>query len=273
MKEGEKVFEEIPEVIMEKRLECQEASESHVMMYSLRYHSDDCEVEGIAAFPEDVNGQKWPALIFNRGGNREFASLTPEKLCKYAACGYATFGSQYRGNCGGTGKEEFGGSDINDVIHLIDIALQLPCVRKEGVYMLGRSRGGMMTYMACALDERIRAAAVCAGLADSVMMYETREESMKLVYHELVGGSPEECPEAFRRRSAVCWADKIEPPILICQGTSDWRVIPEQAYKMDRALEDAGKEHRLIVYENADHSLEGTPYLDDVIQWFQEHPL
>ena len=90
---------------------------------------------------------------------------------------------------------------------------------------------------------------------------------------ELIGGTPEELPEEYKKRSAVYWADKILPPVLICQGTADWRVVPEQAYKMDRALTAAGQEHKLIVYEGADHSLQGTSYVKDVLDWFAAHPL
>lgn len=246
-----------------------------VRLYSIRYQSDDCEVEGYAAFPPEGNGP-WPGLIFNRGGNREFGFLRTEVVCRYAQRGYATFGSQYRGNRGGTGQEEFGGADVNDVIRLIDIALELPCVCKAGVYMIGHSRGGMMTYRACAMDDRIRAAGISAGVADAFIMYDRfhdGEYDMHEDMQELIGGSPEEFPEEYARRSAVCWADKIIPPIIICQGTDDWRVIPEQAYKMDKALTEAGKEHKLIVYEGADHSLSGTSSVDDILEWFAEHPL
>ena len=162
---------------------------------------------------------------------------------------------------------------MDDVIALTDIALALPFTRHEGIYMLGHSRGGMMTYLCCARDKRIRAAAIGAGLADCFTMYRTREDSMKQVFHELVGGSPEEKPEAFQARSAVCWPEKIIPPILICQGTDDWRVVPQQAYDMDAALSKANKVHKLIVYPGADHSLKGTSYIDDVIAWFQSYPL
>lgn len=246
-----------------------------VCLYSIRYQSDDCEVEGYVGFPLLHDGP-WPGLIFNRGGNREFGFLRPEIICKYAQFGYAVFGSQYRGNQGGTGQEEFGGADVNDVIHLIDIALKVPCVRKEGIYMVGHSRGGMMTYRACAIDKRIRAAGIHAGLADAFIMYDRfhdGEYDMRQDMQELVGGSPEEMPEEYVRRSAVCWADKILVPLIICQGTNDWRVIPEQAYKMDKALSEAGKEHKLIIYEGADHSLKGTTSIADVLTWFDEHPL
>ena len=126
------------------------------------------EVEGYASFPKNKDKTKpLPGLIYNRGGNREFGTINTTMLCKLTRAGFVVMASQYRGNCGGTGKEEFGGDDVYDVIKLIDIMLELNFVKKDGVYMLGQSRGGMMTYRACSIDRRIKAAVVMSGIADS----------------------------------------------------------------------------------------------------------
>ncbi|MGN0839143.1 MAG: alpha/beta hydrolase family protein [Pyramidobacter sp.] len=271
-KELGEYLRELPDVLRVTAVESPEKFRDTVRLYTFRYRSDDCEVEGCASFPLKGKGP-WPGLIFNRGGNREFSALKPAMIANLASSGYIVLASQYRGNCGGTGREEFGGRDVDDVIKLIDLMMELPIARHEGVYMLGRSRGGMMTYLACARDSRIRAAAVLAGMADNVMMYNTRDDDMKKVYHELVGGGPEEMPEAFRARSAVCWADKIIPPILLCHGTADTRVVYEQAVEMDKALTAAGKDHKFITYEGADHSLKDTGAGKEALKWFAEHPL
>ena len=228
-----------------------------VRLFSLFYQSDGLRVAGYLSVPKE-RSQPAPAVIFNRGGNREFGLLHPNAVCRLSARGYVALGSQYRGNGGGEGQEEFGGAEINDVIALIDLCQRLPFVKQGGVYMQGHSRGGMTTYLCCARDQRVKAAAIGAGVSDCVAMYHSREQSMKDVFHELVGGSPEQMPEAFRARSAVCWPEKIIPPVLICQGMEDWRVIPQQAYDMDAALTRAGKEHKLTIYPGADHSLRGT---------------
>lgn len=137
--------------------------------------------------------------------------------------------------------------------------------------MLGGSRGGMMTYRACSIDKRILAGVVYSGLADCIDMYNSREEEMKRVFHELVGGSPSECPEEYIKRSAVYWAKKINAPILICHGTSDEKVRVEQAYKMADELKKANKTYKLMIYENAEHSLKGTTWLKDSIKWFRQY--
>lgn len=246
--------------------------EGRVRLYAICYQSDDCRVMGYAACPADPDAPL-PCLIYNRGGNREFGYLRPEAVCRFAVRGYVVLGSQYRGNCGGTGREEFGGADVNDVIRLIDMGLALPCCQKGGVYMVGHSRGGMMTCLACARDDRIRAAVLGAGMTDCFMMYETREQSMKDVFHELVGGGPDTHAEAFAARSGTCQAHRIHTPMLICQGTDDWRVVPEMSQKMYEKLQEAGCECRLVIYPGADHSLKGTTFTDDATAWLAAHPL
>lgn len=124
-------------------------------------------------------------------------------------------------------------------------------------------------------DTRVRAAVVAAGLADSFTMYyrfDGTEFDMKQDCNELIGGSPVELYEEYVKRSPICWADRILCPVLIEQGTDDWRVTPGQAFAMDRALTAAGKEHKLIVYEGGDHSLEKTAWFEDAIAWAERPP-
>jgi dipeptidyl aminopeptidase/acylaminoacyl peptidase len=53
--------------------------------------------------------------------------------------------SQYRGNNGGEGHEELGGSDLDDVSNLLETAKSRPYADTTNVFMCGVSRGGMMT--------------------------------------------------------------------------------------------------------------------------------
>src|SRR5207247_311744 len=75
---------------------------------------------------------------------------TPNILDFYelASHGFVILASQYRGNDGGEGREEFGGADVNDVINLLSIAASLPDADPKNVFLYGLSRGGMMTFLA-----------------------------------------------------------------------------------------------------------------------------
>ena len=272
-------------ILSAERIAPPEGYEDKVLLFSLFYRSDDCKVAGFAAVPKELAEQgaeeakaSLPSLIFCRGGNRDFGLLSPLPVCFRASKGYAVFASQYRGNLGGTGREDFGGQDVHDITNLIDIALSTSFVKGRQVYLVGISRGGMMAFRACQdYGDKIRACVINSGLTDARAMYYTREQSMKDVFHELVGGGPEELPEEFDKRSAVTFADQIHVPVLIAQGTADWRVVPAQAYSMAEALKAAGKvegiDYQLLIFEGADHGLRGTDYYRHEKAWFESHPL
>lgn len=59
--------------------------------------------------------------------------------------------SEYRGKGGGEGREELGGTDVNDVLSLFPLAHNLGYVDRGNVFMAGVSRGEMQTLLALKL--------------------------------------------------------------------------------------------------------------------------
>ena len=55
------------------------------------------------------------------------------------------------------------------------------------------------------------------------------------------GRGPEDRPEAFRSRSAVRVADRLNMPVLLQQGMKDRIVPPDQVWRLSAALERAGR--------------------------------
>src|SRR6185369_5227400 len=118
---------------------------------------------------EEHEWQKVAAIIYNRGGNREFSKLMPWMqygFYDFVSNGFVVIGSQYRGNDGGEGREEFGGAEVRDVLNLIPLAKSLDYVDMSNVFMFGESRGGMMSYLALAYNIPVGAAATIGGAVD-----------------------------------------------------------------------------------------------------------
>jgi dipeptidyl aminopeptidase/acylaminoacyl peptidase len=230
-----------------------------VQISRISYLSDGLDVKGYLLIPRD--GEAMPAVIYNRGGNREFGALTDTtaalRLAPVAAWGYVVIASQYRGNAGGEGQEEFGGNEINDVLNLIPLLESLPQVDATRIGMYGWSRGGMMTYLALSRTGRIRAAIIGAGMANSYDTVTRRPEMEQYVYSELVPGWEENRESALEARSAVRWPEYLnkETPILLLHGSSDWRVHPSQALEMADALYHAKHPFRFVFFEGGDHAL------------------
>jgi dipeptidyl aminopeptidase/acylaminoacyl peptidase len=248
-----------------------------VVVQRITYLSDGLHVRGYLAEP--ISGDGLPAIIFNRGGNRDFGALRDfgaiVSLGTLAQQGYVVVASQYRGNAGGEGREEFGGADVNDVLNLIPLLEHHPRVDATRIGMYGWSRGGMMTYLALSRTDRIRAAVVGAGMSDAFGSVARRPEMEDGVMAQLVPDWASQRDIALDARSAVRWPERLHKgtPILLLHGSSDWRVHPTQALNMARALYEARHPFRLVFFEGDDHSLSGNRVEVDrlVIDWFNRY--
>lgn len=246
-----------------------------VDVYQMRSLSDGLEVVGFIVNPKGNQG-KLPPLIYNRGGSREEgkidAAMLPP-LATFAIHGYVVIASQYRGNDGGQGKDEYGASDVNDVLNLIPLAESLPFVSPGKVFMLGASRGGMMTYIALSRTDKIKAAAVYSGLVDCIQTYNEREQGMKLVLIDLIGGTPEQKEADYKLRSVNYWPEKINTPVLILHGDADQNVNVTQAQNLADKLKALGKTYELVIYPGGSHGLIEVwqDRNDKIFKWFEKH--
>ena len=202
-------------------------------MYSLAYKSDGLTITGVVVLPEEDGD--FPALVFNRGGNRDFGSLTIGSvsvwLAPYARDGYAVVASNYRGGGGSEGEDEFGGGDLNDVFNLISSLSDIKKVDESRLGMLGHSRGGIMTYLSLKRSEQIRAAVVVSGIADLIQTKNNRPEMEAWVYSKIIPEYALRGDELLRERSATYWPGELSrsTPLLIFHGDQDERVNYSEA--------------------------------------------
>ena len=248
-----------------------------VIIEEITYESDGLQVKGYITIP--VKQGKYPCIIYNRGGNNEFGKITPAKavfiLAKTASWGYVVAASQYRGNAGGEGKEEFGGKDVNDVLNLIPLFNNLSYADTSKIGMYGWSRGGMMTYLSLAKTNRIKAAVVGGGLSDLRIMAETRKDTFETVYYENIPDYSANKAKCLNERSAILQAENISKtcPILMLHGTADWRVVPEMALDLSKVFIKNKIPHRLVMFEGGNHGL--SEFNDEVNgmvkKWFDDY--
>jgi dipeptidyl aminopeptidase/acylaminoacyl peptidase len=230
-----------------------------VEIKSITYLSDELKVKGYLAVPK--KGDNLPCLIYNRGGTREVFALNDVSaaalLARMASWGYIVAASQYRGNAGGEGKEEFGGKDVNDVLNVIPLLKSLPRADATRIGMYGWSRGGMMTYLALARTDRIAAAVVADGTADAFDSAKRRRELDKYVFPGLIPNYAQDKEAALAARSAVRWPEKLhkKTPILLLHGSADWRVHPAEALTMASKLYESKHPFRFVLFEGGDHEL------------------
>jgi dipeptidyl aminopeptidase/acylaminoacyl peptidase len=240
-------------IVEQKLIRIKSKWSDKIECYRIKHLSDGLKVVGFILKPK-VEGHKFPVIIFNRGGNREYGKIT-EKTLRYlsylSSNNYVVIASQYRGNDGGQGREEFWDKDIDDVLNLIPLAKSLQFTKPSKIVMIGYSRGGMMTYLAIKHGAKIKAAVVVSGITDLIQTYNERKPEMKRVIEDLVGFNRDE----WKKRSAFYWPEKLNVPILILHGGNDWRVNVNQAKKLAKKLNKLGKTYELVVFPEGNHGL------------------
>ncbi|MCL2323642.1 MAG: prolyl oligopeptidase family serine peptidase [Oscillospiraceae bacterium] len=240
--------------------------------YKFSYASDSEKVIGFFVRPIDCIG-KLPIIIYNRGGNRSYGENTYEYILSlgfyFARKGYIFAATQYRGVDGGTGIEQFGGDDLDDVFNLLKIVKGLLYADTNNIFMIGQSRGGMETYEACRNNTEINAAVIDSGPSDLFDTYSSRELAMKEVLKFLIGGTPDELPEEYTKRSAVKWANEIDVPLYILHSTGDPRVNYSQAVNMCNELEKYNKDYVFQSFDDSDHCHEIRT--EEIINWLEKY--
>ena len=127
-----------------------------------------------------------------------------------------------------------------------------------------------MTYMTARRDKRVKKIIVCSGISDLFRSFEEREDKMDEVLITCIGGTPEERPEEYERRSALYWADEITVPVLLIHSKGDKQANFEtQAQAVYDKLKDV-TDCTFIIHEDDFHGFHQDDYAV-IKEWLETH--
>lgn len=250
-----------------------------VEVYGITYWSDSLKVKGFLLQPKAPG--KYPSIIYNRGGSLEFGSLTHDiasiglgELARLAHHGYVIAASQYRGNGGGEGQEEYGGADINDVLNLIPLLGEEEKADTSRLGMFGWSRGGMTTFLTMKQTNRIKAVAVGGPSTNLTRSIIDRPE-LDEWWSAFIPNYNEDKENVLKKRSADLWVDELpkDVPMLILQGGNDQALLTDYTLEFCKELTRHNLLYRLIIYEEGKHSLRNfrDEYFEQLFRWFDKY--
>ncbi len=244
----------------------------------MTYLSDGIKVKGYIAYPKEIN-KKLPCIIWCRGGIGEAGVIDNFNargiFGLIASWGYVVLASQYRGNAGSEGKDDFGGDDLNDILNLTDLSAEIDFIDNNRWGIEGWSRGGMMTYLALTRTDIFKAAVITGGIAN--LRCNSEESRFMRHIYELSMGNPstEDFNNKCKERSIIYFPEKISKGtnLLLLHGTADDKVMPHDSIDMSYKLIEQGINFRLILYENGDHYLKAYRREADTERkkWYQKY--
>jgi len=242
-----------------------EGTIKNTIVEKITYLSDGLKVKGYIAYPKDTS-KKYPCVIWNRGGIGELGvidSFTARGLFgQIANWGFVVFASQYRGNDGGEGKDEFGGNDLNDVLNLTLLAKEFEFADENRWGIEGWSRGGMMTYLTLTKKDHpaypkagFKCVVITGGIANIRCNSDESPFMHKLYEVTMVSSNDEEFNKKCESRSIINFPEKLskKTPMLILHGTDDNRVLPHDSLDLSYHLLRLKIPFRLVMLEGGDH--------------------
>ncbi len=223
------------------------------------YLSDGYKVAGYLAYPRFISpGKKLPCIMWNRGGSKKrgvIDAFTARGIYGLmASWGYVIFASSYRGSIEGEGEDEFGGSDVNDIINLVHAAEDFPFADIQTWGIEGWSRGGMMTYLTLKQLSIFKAAVITCGISDLDLTFRANPE-LRARNYDLIKNW--DYQKEVNARSAVKFADKLpgNTKYLLIHGNADTVVDVNQTLDLAKKFNEQKLFYRMIILEEGDHFL------------------
>ena len=143
----------------------------------------------------------------------------------------------------------------------------LPYVDKDNIGIWGWSYGGFNTLMSMSEGRPVFKAGVAVAPPTSYRFYDT-------IYTERYMRTPQENPTGYDD-CPISRAPKLNGALLICHGSADDNVHPQNTFEYTEALVQADKDFKENIYTNRNHSIFGgntrNHLLRQIAQWFEEH--
>ena len=143
----------------------------------------------------------------------------------------------------------------------------LPYVDKDNIGIWGWSYGGFNTLMSMSEGRPVFKAGVAVAPPTSYRFYDT-------IYTERYMRTPQENPTGYDD-CPISRAPKLNGALLICHGSADDNVHPQNTFEYAEALVQADKDFKENIYTNRNHSISGgntrNHLLRQIAGWFGEH--
>jgi dipeptidyl aminopeptidase/acylaminoacyl peptidase len=241
--------------------------------YAVTYRSAGLTISGILNLPDGAG--PFPVLVLAHGYIDPDVYTTGRGLAReqdyLARQGYAVLHTDYRNHAGSSDDPEnelrlrLGYTeDVVNAVLAVRAATDIPQLDGERVGLLGRSMGGGVTLNALVVqpglvDAAVIYASVSSNAVQNFDRWTRGQPGAEALTDEIIAayGAPETNPAFWQGVSPMTYFDRVTEPVLIHHGTADETCPLQWAHDTHTALQAAGADVTLQLYEGAPHAFEG----------------
>ena len=239
-------------------------------VYSIEYIArDGLTIPAILTVPPGMelsSELNLPTIILPHGGPASYDDIQFDWWAQYFANrGYLILQPNFRGSSGfgaafqTAGNGEWGKAMQNDITDGVEQMILAGFSDEDRICIMGASYGGYAALAGGAytpdLYKCIVAVAPVTDLNDMLVEEKRQHGSNHWVvdYWEEAMANGEVSRSALQAISPARSAETFQAPVLLIHGKDDTTVRITQSYKMEDALEDAGKSVEFIKLDDGDH--------------------
>jgi len=244
-----------------------EYTTADALVYDIAFVSNGLSMNAVLVLPADYTEKDCPTMLYFPD-----VGYTPDALAaNYAAKDVIVFRLWGRERDGNEGARDMGGEDAADAETLLEISRNCDFLSRGGIFAAGSAEGSIRALRLAQLhSDALAGCAVVDCISDLAAFGEARGEAIQQLSSYLVGGTPEELPDEYKKRSAVFFADQITTSVLILAYENSPLAPMEQATALKEALDSVGTECRLekLPKLSSDFSRDA---LQILLPWIREH--
>lgn len=224
---------------------------------------DGWKEDGVVVLPPGLApGVKVPLVLYIHGGPQAASTAAFSAPAQaLAAQGWAVFSPNYRGsdNLGNAYQRaifnDAGDGPGRDVLAGVDALVKKGFVDPARIAVSGWSYGGYMTSWLIGHDTRWKAAVAGAPVTDLADQYAFSDFNVQMRYSMKGKLTPFSAggDALYRAQSPITYAMRAKTPTLILSDTGDFRVPYTQAFRLFRALKEAGVETSFVAIPVGGH--------------------
>ena len=233
--------------------------------------------------PDFDPNKKYPLILNIHGGpHAAYGFIFDHEFQWMAAKGYVVLYPNPRGSTsygqefGNIIQHNYPGDDYKDLMAGVDELIRRGYIDEKKLGVTGGSGGGLLTNWTIGQTTRFAAAVSQRDIASWTDWWYTAD--FTLFHPSWFKAPPFEDPEDYRRRSPITYINKIQTPLMLILGETDWRTPTGPGGEaMFRALKYRRIPTVMVRFPNESHELSrsGQPWhrverLQHIVGWFDK---
>ena len=227
---------------------------------------DGTQIPGYLTRPPGAPAGPLPLVVLPHGGPEARDAFGFDIWSQILATrGYLVFQPNFRGSSGygrqfaEAGYGQWGGRMQDDLTDGVRQLIKSGRVDQSRICIFGASYGGYAAlYGGAQSPDMYKCVASFAGVSDLRTLvgweHTTRGHEARYRYASRAIGDPRTEAAKLTAASPISFAARYRPPVLLIHGAKDVSVPIAQSQAMARALKQAGKDVRLVVFEDEGHA-------------------